>query len=471
MEDLSIIWKIPQISRTEGTDMATEPVNTGTPHHPIGSPAYPGTAPIGRQRWGRLIPVVFVTYSLAYLDRSNFSIAAAGGMAHDLHLTSATSGLVAASFFIGYFLLQVPGVLYAEARSVRTVIFWSVLAWGVLASAQGLLTAPWALITVRFFLGAVEAAVLPALVILLSRWFTRTERGRADAFLILGNPITVLWLSALSGYLIQATSWRAMFLVEGLPAVLWAFVFRWQVRDWPDQASWLDRGEGERLRVALDAEHRAAEDTDGADTTEQPRSLLTYLSALRSPRVALLSAQYLLWSVGVYGFVFWLPSIVKAGAKSGIGATGLLTAIPYLFAVLAMIVNSHISDRTAGRRNFVWPWLALGAVTFYGSYLAGAHHFWLSFVLLVVAGLAMYAPYGPFFAMISELLPPRTAGVAVAVVNAFGALGGFAGTYLVGWLNGLTGTMAASFLLMALAMAAAAVITVMATGRANRRTA
>ena len=440
--------------------MATEPnsaIGRGrTRPTPLATPS----DPIGRQRWARLIPVVFITYSLAYLDRSNYAIGAAGGMSHDLHLTSATSGLIGASFFLGYFLFQVPGVLYAETRSVRSLIFWSVLAWGVLASTQGLLDSVDALIAVRFVLGVVEAAVLPALVLLVARWFTSAERGRANALLILGNPITVLWMSALSGYLVQFTSWRGMFLIEGLPAVAWAFVFRWQVADRPEESRWLVPDERDRLRTALAGEHGAS--------TGRSSSLGEYLGALRSPRVALLSAQYLLWSIGVYGFVFWLPSIVKAGAGSGIGAVGLLTAVPYVFAVAAMILNSRFSDRLIRRPVFVWPWLVLGAATFYGSYLAGPHRFWLSFVLLIVAALAMYAPYGPFFAMLSEMMSPRTTGVAVAVVNAFGALGGFVGTYLVGWLNGLTGTMAASFLMMGIALAAAAVLTVVATARWKR---
>ncbi|QWF83063.1 MFS transporter [Amycolatopsis sp. CA-230715] len=404
---------------------------------------------MGRQRWLRLIPVVFVTYSLAYLDRSNFSIAAAGGMADELGLTSATSGLIGASFFLGYFLLQVPGVRYADRHSVRTLIFYSVLAWGVLATAQGLLSSATALIVVRFLLGAVEAAVLPALVVLLARWFTKAERGRANAFLILGNPVTILWLSAASGYLIEATSWRGMFIIEGVPAVIWAFVFRSQVRDRPRDAPWLNAAERDAVESSIEAEQ---------ENLPAAASGSPVVDALRTPKVLLLAAQYLLWSVGVYGFVFWLPSIVKAGSSAGIGATGLLSAIPYGFAVLAMVVNSRRSDRRGTRRPFVWPWLLLGALAFYGSYLIGKDAFWLSFPLLVVAAIGLYAPYGPFFAMISELLPRRTAGVAVAIVNAAGGLGGFAGTYLVGWLDEATGSSAASFLMLALTMAGGALL-------------
>src|SRR3954449_10321441 len=128
---------------------------------------------LGRQRWGRVLPVAFVTYSLAYLDRSNYSIGIAGGMKEDLAIT---------------------GGIYAERRSVKTLIFWSLIAWGVLASVQGLLDSAGALIAVRFMLGIVEAAVLPGMVVFLSHWFTSRERGRANTILILGNPITVLWL-------------------------------------------------------------------------------------------------------------------------------------------------------------------------------------------------------------------------------------------------------------------------------------
>jgi sugar phosphate permease len=418
--------------------------------------------PVGRQRWARMLPIAFVTYSLAYLDRTNFSIASAGGMSKDLHMTSATAGFVAASFFLGYFLFQVPGVIYAERRSVRDLIFWCVLAWGILASLQGLLSSATALIVVRFLLGAVEAAVLPAMVVLLSRWFTKRERGQANAFLILGNPVTILWLSVLSGYLIEFTSWRGMFVIEGVPAVLWAFYFRAKVHDHPREAAWLAQGERESVEKTIAAEQKALSRSVGN---------ASYLTVLRSGPVILLCTQYLLWSIGVYGFVFWLPSIVKAGSSSGIGTTGLLSAVPYVFAVLVMIFNSRRSDRREVRRPFVWPWLVLGALSFYGSYLLGPNHFWLSFVLLIVAAAGMYAPYGPFFAMIAELLPGRVAAVAVALTNAFGALGGFLGTYLVGWLDSATHGTTASFLLLAITMLAAAGATLLIRAPRARRTA
>lgn len=424
-----------------------------------GSPVHrpedrPGS--LGTQRWARLLPIAFITYSLAYLDRSNFSVGIAGGMKHDLHLGSGTSALIGASFFLGYFLFQVPGAMYAERRSVKRLIFWSLLAWGVLASVQGLLSSATALVVVRFFLGVVEGAVLPGMVILLARWFTKPERGRANSILILGNPITVLWLTAISGYLVDLTSWRGMFVIEGIPAILWAFYFRAKVEDRPEEAAWLNEPERDSVAAALAGEQEEITPVGG------------YWSAFRSRAVVLLCLQYLTWSLGVYGFVFWLPSIVKAGSGAGIGLTGLISAAPYFFAAILMMVNSRASDRSGRRSRYIWPWLVVGALAFYGSYLFGPAHFWPSFVLLLVAGAAMYAPYGPYFAGISELLPRREAGPSVALINSFGALGGFLGTYIVGWLSGAGGK-GAAFLVLAASMAVAAVLTPLARG--ERKTA
>lgn len=400
-------------------------------------PTTGGSGVVGTQRWSRLLPITFVTYSLAYLDRSNFSVGIAGGMKESLAISAGVSAFIGAAFFLGYLLFQIPGAIYAERRSVRNLIFWSLIAWGGLATLQGFLNDATTLIVVRFLIGVVEAAVLPAMVIFLSHWFTKKERGRANTYLILGNPVTVLWLTAVSGYLIEATSWRGMFIIEGIPAILWAFVFRKLVQDRPEDATWLNGTEKSTLISTL-AQEQAGFTNDSA----------SYLDALRSRNVVLLSVQYFLWSLGIYGFVFWLPSIVKAGTGQGIGMTGLISAIPYVLAVVAMIINGKASDTSGHRGRYVWPWLLVGGLAFYGSY---AFHgsFWASFVLLAVAGACMYAPYGPYFAHIPELLPRQLAAPAVALVNSLGAVGGFAGSYLIGWLNGTTGSTDASFLLMA----------------------
>src|SRR4051812_760094 len=180
---------------------------------------------IAPSRWFRLIPIVFITYSLAYLDRANFGFGVAGGMAKDLNITSATSSLLGSLFFLGYFFFQIPGLHYAANKSTRKLIFWSLLLWGVFAMATGITNNIKFLIVIRFMLGVGESAVFPSMLLLLSRWFTRQERSRANTLLMFGNPVTILWMSVLSGYLINAVGWRWMFICEGAPAIIWAFLW------------------------------------------------------------------------------------------------------------------------------------------------------------------------------------------------------------------------------------------------------
>lgn len=405
---------------------------------------------IAASRWYRLIPVAFITYSLAYLDRANFGFGAAGGMATDLHITPAISSLLGSLFFLGYFFFQVPGVYYAARKSAKKLIFWSLILWGLFAMATGLINNVKILMVIRFMLGVVESAVFPAMLLLLSRWFTKAERGRANTFLIFGNPITILWMSVLSGYLVNSLGWRWMFIWEGVPAIIWAF-FWWRLTDdKPADATWLTPAEKLELEAALAAEQQGI------------KPVKNYAAAFKSRAVILLCLQYATWSIGVYGFVIWLPSIIKAAPGMGIIQTGWLSAVPYLMAIIGMLSASYFSDKTLQRKIFVWPCLLIGALAFYCSYLTGTTNFWLSFALLSIAGMAMYAPYGPFFAIITELLPANVAGGAIALINSFGALGSFAGSYFVGYLNGTTGGFSASYIFMAGSLFLSAVLTVIA---------
>jgi len=405
---------------------------------------------IAQKRWFRLIPVAFITYSLAYLDRANFGFAAAGEMAKDLHITAATSSLLGSLFFLGYFFFQIPGAHYAANKSAKKLIFLSLLLWGALAAATGLVSNITLLMIIRFMLGVVESAVMPSMIILLSRWFTKQERSRANTFLILGNPVTILWMSILSGYLVNAAGWRWMFIWEGLPAIIWAFFWWRLVSDRPANAPWLTQQEKESLEAVLQKEQQSI------------KAVKNYAAAFKSKAVVLLCLQYALWSIGVYGFVIWLPSIIKAAPQMSIIKTGWLSSLPYAFAIIGMITASYLSDKTLNRKIFVWPFLLVASLAFYGSYLIGTNNFWISFVLLVIAGMAMYAPYGPFFAILTEILPANVTAGAIALINSFGALGSFAGSYLVGYLNGTTGGFGASYIFMAGSVFLSAIITMVA---------
>jgi sugar phosphate permease len=411
---------------------------------------------IAPKRWFRLIPVAFITYSLAYLDRANFGFAAAGEMAKDLRINAATSSLLGSLFFLGYFFFQIPGAHYAANKSAKKLIFWSLILWGALAAATGLVNNITLLMIIRFMLGVVESAVMPAMIILLSRWFTKQERSRANTFLILGNPVTILWMSIVSGYLVNAAGWRWMFIWEGLPAIIWAFFWWRLVNDKPANATWLTSQEIKSLETVLQKEQQSI------------KPVKNYAAAFKSKVVISLCLQYALWSIGVYGFVIWLPSIIKAAPQMSIIRTGWLSSLPYAFAIIGMITASYLSDKTLNRKIFVWPFLLLASLAFYGSYLIGPNNFWLSFILLVIAGTAMYAPYGPFFAILTEILPANVTAGAIALINSFGALGSFAGSYLVGYLNGTTGSFGASYIFMAGSLLLSSIITLIAVENVKR---
>jgi sugar phosphate permease len=429
--------------------MPSESVDQNAERGSVTSDTFSAVQPSLKNRWTRVLPIVFVTYSLAYVVRANFGFGAAAGLAETLHITSNQWALLGALFFFGYFIFQIPGAAYAQKRSARKLIFFALLFWGILASLTGVIRNFWLLAVDRLLLGAAESFIFPGMMILLTKWFTRAERSRANTLLILGNPVTVLWMSAVTGYVIKAFGWQLAFIIEGLPSVAWAFVWYFVIRDRPEEVSWIATEAAVRLEAAI-----------GREQTALP-PVPNFAAALRNPNVVLLCIQYFFWCIGVYGFVLWLPVMIHQGSSEGIGAIGLLSAIPYIFAVLLMLLAGYYSDRSSKRSLFVWPFLLLAGAAFLGSYLTTDINFWVAFGFLVVAGATMYAPYGPFFAIIPELLPGNVAGEVIALVNSLGALGSFFGSWLVGFLQGHTGNSRAGYLLMSVSLTLAGLFTLM----------
>jgi sugar phosphate permease len=410
-------------------------------------PAHPQQHPRElRRRWLYLMPVVFFTYSLAYLGRSNFGFGAAAGLAASLHITESRAAFLGSVFFLGYFLFQVPAAAYAQRKSATRLIFFALISWGVLSGLTGIIRDYWLLVIDRLLLGVAESLIFPSMLILLTNWFTRTERSRANAILILGNPVTVTWMAAATGFLIKAVGWQMTFIIEGIPSVLWAFVWIVVARDRPRDATWLSKSSSQQLEAALEREQTAL----------PPHRNLA--SALRVPGVILLCVQYFFWSLGVYSLVLWIPEMIRSGSSRGIETVGLLSAGPFLLAVVLMLLVAYFSDRALNRKIFVWPFLLLSGVALFSSYATAGSHFWLAYISLVIAGGAMYAPYGPFFAIVPEMLPKSVAGEVMALINTFGAMGGFVGTWLVGWLQALTGNARAGFLTMSLSLLVSAII-------------
>jgi len=416
------------------------------------------TSITSRARWWRITPALFITFSFAYLDRVNYSFAAAGGIAQDLQISASTASLVGALFFLGYFAGQIPAAIYAERYSAKRVVFWCLIFWGALSAMTGLVSNIPALMIVRFLLGVVEAGVFPALVIFNSRWFTRSERSLANSFITLSTPVTVLWMSIVSGYLVQSYGWRGMFIIEGLPASLWAFGWWHLVQDRPAQAAWLDA----RDRSELEA--RLAEEQGGM------KAVRNYGEAFRSPTVIRMAVLYFFWGVSLFGFVLWLPTIIKDAASANIVRTGWLSAGPYVCATILMPVVSMASDRVRDRRLIVLPAIAISGAAFLTLYAVHGSSFWMSYALLCVAGIGPIVALAPFFAIPADILPKNVAGGAVALINSLGALGGFLGSYLVGWFNGMTHNPSSSFLLMGGSLVvAAALLTVKPSSGATSR--
>jgi MFS family permease len=299
-------------------------------------------------RWLYLLPAVFVTYSLAYLDRANYGFGAAAGLAATLHITEQDTAILGGLFFLGYFAFQIPGAAVARKYSVRRVVFATLVAWGVLAAVMGVIRQFWLLALDRFLLGVAESLIFPVMLHLLTRWFTRAERSRANAILLLGNPVTVLWMSAITGYLIQRYGWQMTFIIEGLPSVPWAVVWILFVRDRPCEARWITRDAAKLLEVRLTQEQAGIAPVGAVR------------NALLRGDVLLLSVQYFCWSLGVYGFVLWLPTIVHRGATMSMAQTALsrchsvdAVCVAHLrqnaeAPVFGMAVLAHIRNRVSG---------------------------------------------------------------------------------------------------------------------------
>ena len=384
------------------------------------------------QRWDRfvhVVPLAFVTYSLAFLDRVNYGYAEAAGLSASLKISENIAALLPALFFIGYFLFQVPAANWASKRNVKWLVFWALIAWGLLSGLTGVLKSVSLLIAVRLLLGAVEGVVLPAMLIFLTRWFTKPERSRANALLILANPVMMIAASLISGFLISYFNrhpvphflgWQMMFVLEGLPSIIWAVLWVILAQERPVDARWLDPGAAAKVQGLLDEEQRSMQ------------HIRDYWAAFADQRVILLSLMYMSFSAAGYGLMFWLPKIIKQATSDGIAATGVLSAVPYAIGMIAMIAVSYASDRTLKRKRFVVGSMFAGAIGYAIAYFAGAHDFWLMFTGLIVVGCCIYTPCGPLWAWMGDMLPRNVVGESMALVNSAGALGGFIGTYLFG---------------------------------------
>jgi ACS family tartrate transporter-like MFS transporter len=253
----------------------------------------------------RLMPYLFVLYVVAYLDRVNVTFAAFGLRA-DLHFSDQVIGFGAGIFFIGYFLLEIPGTILVERWTAKGWIARIMISWGILAMLTGFVQTKNQFYLIRFLLGAAEAGFFPGIIVYLSHWFRYQDRAKAVAFLMTGISVSNIIGSPLSGFLLKLNwlglaGWRWMFIIEGVPAIILGIVTLFYLTDWPHQAKWLPKDEQDWLQTTLANEIK----------TKQAKHSLSILQAFKHREVVLLTLAYFFMVTANYGLNFWIPSIVK----------------------------------------------------------------------------------------------------------------------------------------------------------------
>ena len=403
----------------------------------------------------RLLPFLFILYVIAFLDRMNVG-AAALQMPHDLGFSARVIGMGAGIFFLGYFLLEIPGALIAERWSARRWIARIMISWGVMTVFMAFIQTSRQFYIVRFLVGAAEAGFLPGVIVYLTHWFRYEDRAKAVAFFYAANPLSYVIGSPLAGLLLGLSwlgmrGWRWLFIIEGIPAIIFGFITIWYLTDWPQQAAWLPADEKSWITSQLKQEKAAKKRSYGI------------WEALRHRDVILLTLCYFCAMTGSYGIAFWLPTILKGlSGQSDLKVT-LMAALPYVAAFVSQQVNGWHSDRMRERRwhaavpVFVCG-LALAFAVLYRGNLA------LSLGLFVLAGGSFYGFQPVFWAVPTLFLSESAAAASIGLINAVGNLGGFAGPMVMGYLLGRTHSFSAGLLYLVASLFASGLL-MLAVGR------
>jgi MFS family permease len=385
--------------------------------------------------------------------------AAALQMPHDLGFSESVVGLGAGIFFFGYFLLEIPGALIAERWSARRWIARIMISWGLMTVLMAFVQTARQFYLVRFLVGAAEAGFLPGVIVYLTHWFRYGDRAKSVAFFYAANPLSYVIGSPLAGALMGLTwrgmrGWRWLFIIEGIPAIVFGLITIWYLTDWPAEARWLPDEEKHWITQELQREKQAKTRSYGI------------WEALRHRDVLLLTFCYFGAMTGAYGIAFWLPTILKRlSGQSDLRVT-LMAALPYVAAFVAQQVNGWHSDRTRERR-----WHAALPVLICGSALALAvlyrENLVLSLALFVVAGGAFYGFQPVFWTVPTLFLSESAAAASIGLINAVGNLGGFAGPMVMGYLVNRTHSFSAGLLYLVASLFASGIL-MLAVGR--RRT-
>ena len=381
----------------------------------------------------RLMPFLMLCYVVAYLDRVNVGFAKLQMLA-DLHLSDTVFGFGAGIFFFGYFLFEVPSNIILHKVGARVWIARIMITWGLISGACVFASGPISFYILRFLLGAAEAGFFPGVILYLTYWYPSRYRGKIVAMFMAAIPVSGLIGGPLSGaimdYLAGSAGWAGwqwMFVIEAVPALLIGIATLLYLDNSVRAAGWLSEGEKRIVERAVAADSETA----------QEHASLGQLFA--DPRVWLMSLIYFCCVVGQYGLTFWLPTLIKSAGVQGALNIGLLTAIPYGTAVVAMILFGLSADRQRERRWHLAIPMLLGAAGLVGSAFAAQNTVLaLAFLSVAAAGVLTSAPL--FWSFPTAFLAGISAAAGIAAINSVGNLAGFASPYMIGWVKDATGS-------------------------------
>ena len=414
----------------------------------------------------RLMPVLFISYILAYIDRINIGFAAIR-MNVDLGISPYIYGLGAGVFFLGYFVFEIPSNLMLEKTGARRWIARIMISWGAISACMAFIQGPTSFIIVRCLLGIAEAGFFPGVILYLTYWFPLEYRARIIAAFMVAIPVSLAVGAPLSTAILQMDGlgglkgWQWLFIIEGVPTVLFGLVFLTVMPDKPRDAKWLSAEERSWLQNTIDSEHKAVAAVHGTSV----------LRAFADPRLIALAFIYFANTTANLGLAFFLPQILKGLGLSDM-QTGLMTSVPYIFGTLGILIFGYVSDKYKERR---WTLFAALALTGFGLIAAGLMTGSLLAVgVMAIAAVGIYGTKAPFWPLPSLFLTGSAAAGGIALINSIGNLGGFVGPYVVGWIREVTNSYEAGlYFLGGLALVAGVLTLIMVNARFGeaRRTA
>jgi MFS transporter, ACS family, tartrate transporter len=413
---------------------------------------------IAKVSW-RLLPLVALAYCIAYIDRSNISVAALT-MNKDLGFSAYLYGWGAGIFFFGYFLFEIPSNLILEKIGARIWIARIMITWGLISGLTAFITGPTSFLIIRFLLGAAEAGFFPGMILYLTYWFPAQYRGRVISTLFIAQPVANAAASIASAYILEMDGllgfkgWQWIFIIEAIPAVLLGLFILRIMTDRPARADWLAEDERSWLQARLDRESREVASAGH----------MTWTKALADPRVVALSVIYFMSVTANYGIVFFMPQIVKGIGLSNT-MTGLVSSLPYFIGTIGLIGWGWSSDRNKERRWHLIAASVLGAIGLAFAGWSGSSYWALLGMAAATAGI--YGSRAAFWPMPSLFLTGTAAAGAIAMINAVGNLGGYVGPFVVGWIKDSTQRFDAGLYFLAVCSLMAGVITFFAARAAG----